>query len=410
EAPKNRAWALRAAWLDEGMAPYFGSMDYMRARNWDQFRAAMNRWGAPGENQVFADAGGNIGWVPGGLTPIRPNWDGLTPVPGDGRYEWSGYRHGDELPREFNPARGYIVTANENNIPPGHPAAAKGIGYEWADSARSRRLKALFEQKAAAGVPFSLADSEAMQNDIVSTQAQRMLKVLAPLNSADPQVAPALQLLKNWDGTIDKDSPAAALYEVWSSKFLRAAVLKAALGDAGAKLAAPGDASRVLALIENPIPWMPPAERDALMLQSLKSATAELQTKLGADMTQWKWGTLHRAEFRHRFADIVDPATRKQLDVGDWPMSGSAFTPMAASFRASDWHLTSGASFRMVLDVGNWDASRFINTPGQSGDPASPHYRDLAPLWLAGKYVPLVYSRAAVERETVKRIRLEPGT
>ena len=90
-------------------------------------------------------------------------------------------------------------------------------------------------------------------------------------------------------------------------------------------------------------------------------------------------------------------------------MSGSGFTPMAASYQPSDWHLTAGASFRMVLDVGNWDASRFINTPGQSGDPQSPHYRDLAPLWLAGQYVPLAYSRAADQRDAVTRIRLEPG-
>ena len=130
DAAKGKAYALRAAWLEQGMAPYFGSMDYMRAQNWDQFRAAMNRWGAPGENQVYADRSGNVGWIPGGLTPIRPNWDGLTPVPGDGRYEWSGFRNGDELPWEFNPARGYVVTANENNIPPDHPAAKKGVGYE----------------------------------------------------------------------------------------------------------------------------------------------------------------------------------------------------------------------------------------------------------------------------------------
>lgn len=136
EPGRQRAFALRAAWLEPGMAPYFGSMDYMRARNWDQFRAAMNRWGAPGENQVYADTGGNVGWIPGGLTPIRPNWDGLMPVPGDGRYEWSGFRNGDELPFEFNPARGYVVTANENNIPPDHPAAKKGVGYEWSDAAR----------------------------------------------------------------------------------------------------------------------------------------------------------------------------------------------------------------------------------------------------------------------------------
>jgi penicillin amidase len=174
EPGKRRAYALRAAWLEPGMAPYFGSMDYMRARNWDQFRAAMNRWGAPGENQVYADSSGNVGWIPGGLTPIRPNWDGLMPVPGDGRYEWSGFRNGDELPSEFNPARGYVVTANENNIPPDHPAAKKGIGYEWSDAARARRLKELFAAKVAAGSRFTIEDSERMQNDIVATPAQRL--------------------------------------------------------------------------------------------------------------------------------------------------------------------------------------------------------------------------------------------
>src|SRR6185436_9219095 len=138
----NRAFALRAAWLDAGMAPYFGSIEYMRARNWDEFEAAMNRWGAPGENQVYADRTGAIGWIPAGLTPIRPNWDGLLPVPGDGRYEWAGFRDRDELPSELDPARGYVVTANENNIPLDHPAMAKGIGYEWSDDARARRLKA----------------------------------------------------------------------------------------------------------------------------------------------------------------------------------------------------------------------------------------------------------------------------
>ncbi|KIQ22918.1 PbsX family transcriptional regulator [Variovorax paradoxus] len=409
EPGKRRAYALRAAWLEPGMAPYFGSMDYMRARNWDQFRAAMNRWGAPGENQVYADSSGNVGWIPGGLTPIRPNWDGLMPVPGDGRYEWSGFRNGDELPSEFNPARGYVVTANENNIPPDHPAAKKGIGYEWSDAARARRLKELFAAKVAAGSRFTIEDSERMQNDIVATPAQRLLKLLAGLRSDDAQTAAGLRLLQGWDGTMDRDSAAAALYEVWSSKPLRAAVLKAGAGDVGAPLAAPGDNTRMVLLLENPFGWITDAQRDALLLQTLPAAMQELTAKLGPDMKAWKWGTLHRAEFRHPLAGVVDAATRKKLDVGDWPMSGSSFTPMAATYRASDYKLTSGASFRMVLDVGNWDASRVINTPGQSGNPDSPNYRDLAPLWLEGKYVPLVYSRGAVEKETVERIQLTPA-
>lgn len=409
EPGKQRAYALRAAWLEPGMAPYFGSMDYMRARNWDQFRAAMNRWGAPGENQVYADTSGNVGWIPGGLTPIRPNWDGLMPVPGDGRYEWSGFRNGDELPSEFNPARGYVVTANENNIPPDHPAAKKGVGYEWSDAARARRLKELFAAKVAAGTRFTVEDSERMQNDIVATPAQRLLKLLAGLRSDDPQTASALRLLQGWNGAMDRDSAAAALYEVWSSKPLRAAVLKAGAGDAAAALATPGDNTRMVLLLENPAGWVTNEQRDALLLTTLPTAMQELTAKLGPDMAAWKWGTLHRAEFRHPLGAVVDAAARKKLDVGDWPMSGSAFTPMAATYRASDYRLTAGASFRMVLDVGNWDASRVINAPGQSGNPDSPNYRDLAPLWLEGKYVPLVYSRAAVEKETVERIQLTPG-
>jgi penicillin amidase len=409
EPGKQRAYALRAAWLEPGMAPYFGSMDYMRARNWDQFRAAMNRWGAPGENQVYADTSGNVGWIPGGLTPIRPNWDGLMPVPGDGRYEWSGFRNGDELPSEFNPARGYVVTANENNIPPDHPAAKKGIGYEWSDAARARRLKELFAAKVAAGSRFSVEDSERMQNDIVATPAQRVLKLLAGLRSDDAQTATALRMLQGWNGSMDRDSAAAALYEVWSSKALRAAVLKAGAGDAGAALATPGDNTRMVLLLENPYGWVTNEQRDALLLKTLPAAMQELSAKLGADPSTWKWGALHRAEFRHPLGGVVDAATRKKLDVGDWPMSGSSFTPMAATYRASDYRLTAGASFRMVLDVGNWDASRVINTPGQSGNPDSANYRDLAPLWLDGKYVPLLYSRPAVEKETVERIRLSPG-
>ncbi|ATA55707.1 penicillin acylase family protein [Variovorax boronicumulans] len=409
EPGKRRAFALRAAWLEPGMAPYFGSMDYMRARNWDQFRAAMNRWGAPGENQVYADSSGNVGWIPGGLTPIRPNWDGLLPVPGDGRYEWSGFRNGDELPSEFNPARGYVVTANENNIPPDHPAAKKGVGYEWSDAARALRLKELFAAKVAAGSRFTIEDSERMQNDIVATPGQRVLKLLAGQRSDDAQTAAALRLLQGWDGAMDRDSAAAALYEVWSSKFLRQAVLKAGAGDAGAALAAPGDNTRMVLLLENPSGWVSNAQRDALLLTTLPAAMQELSAKLGPDPAAWKWGALHRAEFRHPLGGVVDAATRKKLEVGDWPMSGSSFTPMAATYRANDYKLTSGASFRMVLDVGDWDASRVINTPGQSGNPDSPNYRDLAPLWLEGKYVPLVYSRGAVEKETVERIQLTPG-
>ena len=156
---KNKAYAIRAAWLEPGMAPYFGSIDYMRAGNWDEFLAAMNRWGSPSENQVYADTDGNIGWKPGGLTPIRPNWDGLMPVPGDGRYEWMGFRDMDELPVEYNPDRKWVGSANQMNLPPGYPNAEKKIGFEWTDPSRFNRIKEVLS----ADRKFGLEDSIALQ-------------------------------------------------------------------------------------------------------------------------------------------------------------------------------------------------------------------------------------------------------
>lgn len=404
DAKGNRAYALRAAWLDLGMAPYFGSMDYMRSQNWDQFRAAMNRWGAPGENQVYADREGNIGWIPGGLTVIRPNWDGLTPVPGDGRYEWAGYRNMDELPWAYNPAAGYVVTANENNIPPNHPAAKMGVGYEWSDTARARRLKSLV----AANPHSSVADSMAWQNDTTSLPALRAVALLANVRTEDAQARRGLDLLRGWDGNERADSAPAALFEVWFSKYLRPAVVRAALSPEGAKLAGYGDASRVLAVLEKPEPWMPVERRNEVIVASLKSAMAEVERKLGPDPKAWQWGRLHTAVFNHPLDPLLDNAARQRYDVNAGPIGGSSFTPMNTSYRNSDYQLTAGASFRMVLDVGNWDASRVVNAPGQSGNPTSPHYRDLAQMWARGDYFPLLYTRKAVEKETREKVELVP--
>jgi penicillin amidase len=405
DAANKRAFALRAAWLDLGMAPYFGSIDYMRAANWDQFRAAMNRWGNPGESQVYADTAGNTGWIPAGLTPIRPNWDGLMPVPGDGRYEWAGYRDMDEMPMEFRPKRGYIVTANFNNIPPGHPAAGKGIAYEWADSARSVRLTEILEGKR----KFSLEDSERMQSDTVSIQARRMLPIVRDLHAPSPREERALDLLRGWNGDERRDSAPAAIFEVWFGKHLRPAVLARALGEANAKLAEPGDATRVTLFLEK-ADGLPAQARDAVLLSSLKAALDELEKKLGPDMGSWQWGALHKAHFPHPLEDVVPPDRKDRFTVSGWPLGGSGGTPMATTYRTTDFALTAGASFRMVLDVGNWDASRAVNAPGQSGDPASPHYRDLLPLWGDNKYFPLAYSRAAVEKATESRLTLVPAT
>ena len=121
DAKKRRAFAVRSVWFEPGTSAYFASIAYMRAGNWPEFLAGLRRWGAPGENQVYADVDGHIGWKPCGLAPRRRNWDGLLPVPGDGRYEWDGFLDADELPVSADPKRGWIATANAENLPKGYP-------------------------------------------------------------------------------------------------------------------------------------------------------------------------------------------------------------------------------------------------------------------------------------------------
>ena len=123
------------------MAPYFGSVGYMYATNFQEFRQAMSHWGAPSENQVYADTQGNIGWVSGGLAPVRPNWDGLLPVPGDGRYAWAGFLAGDQLPWAYNPKTGWFASANEMNLPPDYAYRTRKLGFEWPSSDRYQRLR-----------------------------------------------------------------------------------------------------------------------------------------------------------------------------------------------------------------------------------------------------------------------------
>ncbi|HZC16996.1 MAG TPA: penicillin acylase family protein, partial [Caulobacteraceae bacterium] len=166
----------------------------------------------------------------------------------------------------------------------------------------------------------------------------------------------------------------------------------------------------VITYLESPDPSLSNAARDAILLTSLKAAIDELTAREGADVAGWTWGGIHHATFVPAAAAVADPATRAQMTLGPLELPGSATTPRAATYRTEDFGAIAGASVRMVLDVGAWDNSRVINTPGQSGDPFSAQYRDLFPLWAGGQYVPLLYSRAAVDQAACTVIRLNPGT
>jgi penicillin amidase len=204
---------------------------------------------------------------------------------------------------------------------------------------------------------------------------------------------------------------AAAIYEVWAVKHLGPAVIDH-VAPAAKPAIGPPALDAILSVLEHPGAGFgadPDRARDAVLLASLKSALGELSSRLGPDMNAWSWGRLHHATWTPAIAAIADADTAARMTLGPLPIPGGASTPKAAAYTPADFDVSHGASVRMVLDVGAWDNSMIINTPGESGDPGSAHYGDLFPLWAAGAYVPLFFSRAAVEAQAERVIDLTPG-
>jgi len=412
EDPENHmAIGFRAAWLEPGMAPYFGSVEYMRAQNWDEFLAAMNRWGAPSENQVYADIYGNIGWKPGGLVPIRPNWDGLLPVPGDGRYEWAGFYDQDQLPVLFNPARGWIATANEMRLFDdfelgweAYPYRDMKISFEWSSRWRAERLREYFAEVVRSGRKVTVAEMAQLQNDHVRQEAKFYITGISHITSSDPKVQAALDLLRRWDMVRRHDptpeqSAAEAFFNVWVVELGRSLVARAYPPDVAAVVGA-GSIDLRVSLFSEPEQWFdtadPVATRDEAIHESLARAVAVMEERFGD--RPWRVTINNPIYLRHPLSPLVDDALRAKIDLGPEKHPGWADTVGAP-----------GASWRMVLDVGEWDNSLALSNPGQSGDPDSPHYRDLWPRWLRGEMFPLLYSRDKIETVAEHRIVLEPA-
>jgi penicillin amidase len=403
----GRIVAIRSVWFEPGSAPYLRSLVSMRAGSLPEFREAVRGWGVPSVNHVYADAGGTIAWLPAGFTPVRPGWSGLLPARGDGSQEWAGFLDMESLPRVVDPPEGYVSTANEMNLPEGYPHA---VGYEWIEGFRAARIR-----EALAGTPVhAVEDSCRLQTDVASIPARRLGRLLAGLEASDADAARALALLAPWDHALDAGSAPAALFGLWWTKHLKPALLALLAPDPEVRaLLGPGDLEGLLRALERPDERFgedPEARRVALLLGTLAQAFADAASGMGPDPGSWAWGLLHRAYFEHPLTPTGRaPNPPEGLDVGPFPHGGDSTTPMHAGYRPTDFRTVAGASVRIVMDVGDWDRSRWINAPGQSGDPRSPHYRDLAEPWARGAFVPMLYSREAVDAACRRRIVLEPA-
>jgi penicillin G amidase len=402
----RKAYALRAGWMEPGGAPYLASLRMNQATTWEEFKAACTFSHMPSENMVWVDRQGNIGWHAAGIQPVRRNWSGILPVPGDGRYEWDGYLPIASLPSEANPARGFIATAN-NFLLPDNYQYKDLLQVTWSDPFRAARITEVL----GSGRLFNVAETTRLQNDDLSIVARELTPLLRHVALASPASARARDLLSRWDFVLDKQSVEAGVYAMFQRRLLanaREILVPAAIRkDGGANFVS---TRKVIDWLHSPdgrLGANPLAGRDALVARSMDEAVAELTKRFGADMTAWKYGqdNYHHALIRHPLSNAVNAATLAKLNVGPLPRGGGGDTVSATG---NGDNQTSGGSLKIIADTEDWDKSVGLNTPGQSGDPDSSHYRDLFPLWARGEYFPIAYSRAKVESVRESTTRLTP--
>jgi penicillin G amidase len=358
DTTRHLAYIIRSTMHEPGTAGYLGALRYHALDDCVQFLDAQVYYHAPTENMVCGDVHGNIAWQASALSPRRPNWHGRLPVPADSRYEWDGFR--DDLPRELNPERGWIVTANHDIHPPHYDPP---LFFKAGPSdVRFRRLAYLFS----VGSRFTLEDMRRMQLDAYNPAAAADLPLFRGWAAADPEIEGARRMLAGWDAHQRRESGAAALYRYVAQ----------ALGAEDRRAAVTA-------------PETPDARRRALLEDALAAGLAQLSEEQGSDPAQWRWGRIHRSEFPHALVRAYDiPAVER---------AGGAGTVAAT-----------GATFRQIIDFADLDGSLVTNAPGQSAQPGSPFYANLAEPYGRGEFFPLVYTRAAVERNAAHRLTLVP--
>lgn len=400
DTDNNIGYAVRCGWLEVGGSPYLASLRMNQATDFASFRAACNYSNIPGENMIWADRKGHIGWQAVGIAPVRRNWSGLVPVPGDGSYEWDGYLPIIAKPNVFDPASGIFYTANAD-VTPKEYEHMDAIGFSWSDPYRQTRVAEMLQN----GRKHSLMDMAAYQTDYLSLPARQLIQLLEPIAFEDAKSKAAKKRLQNWNHELSPESVAAGIYNQWEREIVEEVH----------RMMVPKEANGLVRIqMKRILDWLtlpdgrfgadPIAGRDAILKKAFEQAIVTLTQKLGADPDQWTYGQANykHITLKHPMSNAVKPDIRAKLEVGPAPRGGNSHTVNNTSSNDNQSH---GASFRIIVDTGDWDACLASNTPGQSGDPDHPHYRNLFQLWAKDRFFPLFYSRKKVE--SVKEYALD---
>lgn len=405
----------------------------LRARNWDEFTNALRDWTYPSLSFVYADCAGNIGYYMAGAVPVRKTGKGVVAAPGwTAEYEWTGSVPFEALPHEYNPARHFVATANNQVVGDEYPHF---LTCETLNGFRARRIVEMLTAKD----KLSADDFERIQVDQYCAPAKTFTELMLAFR-AQIQEHPllygrkwlaiqAMDALDTWDYNLTADSVGGALYEV-TQYFAMRRVFEPWLGSLTDHFLGVGfhpwvspiigtylDRSYLVVqriLRNEESEWLRGREGNPLtsvdiLAGALGDAFTFLENELGMDVEQWQWGKLHRAMFSHPLGR-VKPLDRI-FNRGPFPHGGDTATVWQAAFIPKlpiPLDLDGTASWRQIIDLSDWDASRAIHPTGQSGHPASAHYADMMPMWFKGEYHPMLWTREKVVENAEGMLTLEP--
>jgi penicillin amidase len=404
DSTNNVAYAVRAAWREVGGAPYLASLRMDQATNWKEFREACSYSHIPGENMVWASKDGNIGWQSVGIAPIRPNWSGLVPVPGNGDYEWDGYLPIKAKPHVYNPDKGYWATANENLVPDDYPYM-DAMGFSWASPYRAHRL----EEVLGSSRKHSMMDMMQLQTDYLSIPARELVPLLKGTETEEKAVERARTRLLDWNFRLSPSSVTAGIYVAWE-RALEKNVNEALIPDPVRKKLGGYSMDQMVDRLVVPARTFgaePVQARNEILLESLAEAVSNLEDQLGSDMSGWTYGqaSYKHARISHPLSSAVGDTLREKLDVGPLPRGGNSYT---LNSTGGSNNQRFGATFRLIVNTADWDQSVGMNAPGQSGDPESPFYDNLFTLWAKDQFFPVYFSREKIDGVARDVISLTP--
>jgi penicillin amidase len=408
--PENYAIALAWTALTPS-TPFEAIWGFDQANNWDEFRVAAANFHVPAQNLLYADVDGNIGYQMPGDIPIRAKGDGTIPVPGwTDEYAWTGYIPFDKLPYTFNPAEGYIATAN-NQIPTNdYPYL---ITHDWDYGFRANRIVNMIKN---APGKIDIAYIQKMQGDNYDANGETFTPLLLNLKLAS-DLSPAQELLKNWDYQARADSAPAAVFNAFWRHLLQNTfnddMPKQDWAEGGSRW---NEVMRNLIKNPNDPFWddktttTTTETMNDILKKSFAEGVAELDNIFGKDMSKWSWGNMHTATFRNGTLGQSGVFLIEDLfNRGPFPTSGGKSIVNATSWSVIDgYEVTDVPSMRMIVDMGNLNNSVTVHTTGESGHAYHKHYDDMSKLWSSIKYYPMWWEQDSIVKDAEGHLQLAP--